>query len=94
MVGEEDTKNHFLWCINEIVSNFEEEKIYFRRDGFYVEYLWAFFRETFYLNDNEDKLKRIRTYLYNLFIFDYNKTKTDLEMLTEFYTILNQNLKK
>ncbi len=94
MVEEDDIKNHFLWCFNEIINKFEKEKIYFRRDGFYVEYLWAFFRQTFYLNDNEDKLKRIRIYLYNLFIFNYTKTKTDLEMLTEFYTILNQNLKK
>lgn len=94
MVDEEDIKSHFLWCFNEIISNFEKEKIYFKRDGFYIEYLWTFFRQTFYLNDNDDKLKRIRIYLYNLFVFDYDKTKTDLEMLTEFYTILNQNLKK
>jgi hypothetical protein len=90
MMDDADIKNHFLWCFNEVVSNFEKEKIYFRKDGFYVDYLWTFFYQTFY----EDKLKRIRLYLYNLFVFNYDKTKTDLEMLTEFYTILNQNLKK
>jgi hypothetical protein len=90
----DDIKKHFLWCFNEIVSNFEKEKIYFKRDGMYVDYLWIFFYQTFYLNENEDKIKRIRAYLYNIFIFNYTKTKTDLEMLTEFYTILNQNLKR
>jgi len=94
LIEEDDIKKHFLWCFNEIVSNFEKEKIYFRRDGFYIEYLWTFFHKTFYLSESEDKLKRIRQYLYNLFVFNYGKTKTDLEMLTEFYTILNQNLKK
>jgi hypothetical protein len=94
LIEEDDIKKHFLWCFNEIVNNFEKEKIYFRRDGFYIEYLWTFFHQTFYLSESEDKLKRIREYLYNLFVFNYEKTKTDLEMLTEFYTILNQNLKK
>jgi len=94
LIDEDDIKKHFLWCFNEIVDNFEKEKIYFRRDGFYIEYLWTFFHKTFYLSESEDKIKRIRQYLYNLFIFSYDKTQTDLEMLTEFYTILNQNLKK
>ena len=83
LTDSEDIKKHFLWCFNEIVNNFEKEKIYFKRDGLYVDYLWVFFYETFYLNENEDRIKRIRTYLYNIFTFNYTKTKTDLEMLTE-----------
>jgi len=91
---EEDIKKHFLWCFNEIISNFEKEKIYFKKKSLYIEYFWTFFYQTFYLNDNEDKIKRIRDYLSNIFIFNYTKTNTDLEMLTEFYKILDQNLKK
>lgn len=94
MKDEDDKKNHFLWCLNEIVSNFEKEKIFFKKDGLHIDYLWTFFLKTFYQSNDDDKLKRIRTYLSNVFVFNYNKTKTDLELLTEFYIILNQNLKK
>jgi len=94
ITDESDKKNHFLWCINKIISNFEKEKIYFKKEGIHVDYLWTFFQNTFYQNDNPDKLKRVREYLSNVFVFNYSKTKTDLELLTEFYIILNQNLKK
>lgn len=91
---EQDIKKHFLWCFNEILSNFEKEKIIFKKNALYIDYFWTFFYQTFYLNDNEDKIKRIREYLSNIFIFNYTKTNTDLEMLTEFYKIFDQNLKK
>lgn len=94
LLEEEDMKKHFLWCFNEIISNFEKEKINFKRDSLYVDYFWTFFHKTFYLNDNENKIKRVREYLSNIFVFNYNKTNTDLELLTEFYKILDQNLKK
>jgi len=91
---EQDIKKHFLWCFNEIVSNFEKENIIFKKNPLYIDYFWTFFYQTFYLNDNEDKIKRIREYLSNIFVFNYTKTNTDLEMLTEFYKIFDQNLKK
>lgn len=94
LIEEDDIKNHFLWCFNEIISSFEKEKIYFKRDTIYVDYFWTFFYRTFYLNDNEDKIMRIREYLSKIFVFNYNKNNTDLELLTEFYKILDQNLKK
>jgi hypothetical protein len=87
-----DMENHFMWCLNKIIDDFEKEKIFFKNSGLHVEYLWTFFLNAFYIS--ETKIKNLRIYLQSALQFNYDKTKNDLELLTEFYIILNQSLKK
>lgn len=94
LVKQEDIKNHFIWCFDKVVGNFEKEKISFKPRGNHFEYLWLFFYEAFYITDSEGGTIRIREYFYKLFDFNYKKTRSELDLLTEIYKLLDQNLKK
>ena len=91
---EEDQKNHFSWCWDRIIYNFEQEKIYFKDRGYAYEYFWNFFLEAYYLVKIENKTERIRDYFFTLFDFTHIKTRSELDMVTSIYKILEQNLKK
>jgi len=91
---QENIKNHFDWCFQKIITNFTKEGIEFKERGPHYEYLWLFFYEAFYINDLEGNINRIREYFYKLFTFNYKKTRSELDMLTELYKLLDQNLKK
>lgn len=91
-ITEMDKKNHFTWCWNKIINNFSKESIYFKETGQHYDYIWLFFNEAYYLN--ETRTTRIKEYFDKLFQFEYQKTRSELDMLTEFYKILDHNLKK
>jgi hypothetical protein len=89
-----DQKNHFDWCWNKLLTNFEYEGILFKSTGGHKEYFWAFFEEAYYLNELEKKPNRIRDYYEKVFSFDYKKTRSELDLLTEIYKVLESNIKK
>jgi hypothetical protein len=90
----EDNQNHFDWCWNKTIENFTKEKIYFKEKGNHYEYFWNFFFEAFYLINMDEKTIRIREYFYKLFDFRYRKSRSELDILTEVYKLMEQNLKK
>lgn len=91
-ITELDKNNHFNWCWNKVITNFAKESIVFKERGEHYEYMWSFFNEAYYLN--ESKNNRIKEYFKKLFQFDFKKTRSELDMLTEIYKILDNNLKK
>ncbi len=91
---ETDQKNHFTWCWDKVIDNFSKEKIYFKNRGNVYEYFWNFFLEAFYYTQLDGNIMRIREYFYILFHFEHRKTRSELDMLTEIYKLLDQNLKK
>lgn len=91
---EENQKNHFTWCWDKTIENFSKEKIYFKEKGNHYEYLWNFFLEAYYYNQLDGVKVRIKEYFIILFDFNYRKTRSELDMLTEIYKIFEQNLKK
>lgn len=92
LLTQQDQKNHFNWCWNKLLTTFAKESIYFKETGQHRDYLWNFFYEAYYLNDTTQN--RIKEYFQKLFQFDYKKTRSELDMLTEIYKILETNLKK
>ena len=94
MLIEEDQKNHFNWCWDKVIDNFSKERIYFKSRGNYHEYLWNFFLEAYYFTKIDNKPVKISEYFYKLFDFNYIKTRSELDMVTEIYKLLEQNLKK
>lgn len=94
MIDEEDQKSHFNWCWDKIINDFSNERIYFKPRGNYHEYFWNFFLEAYYFTKIENKEVRILEYLYKLFDFNYIKTRSEMDMVTEMYKLLDQNLKK
>ena len=91
---DKDIQNHFTWCFNEIISRFEKEKIYFKSQGPHYDYLWLFLYDAYYLNNNENRVIIITDFFNKFFDFSHRKTQVDLEMMTDIYKLLDQNLKK
>ena len=94
IVTEEDQRNHFTWCWDKTVDNFSKEKIHFKERDSAYQYFWNFFLEAYYYNQFEDNLIRIKEYFYVLFSFKHRKSRSELDMLSEIYKLLEQNLKK
>jgi hypothetical protein len=92
--SEVDQKSHFTWCWDKVIENFTKEKIFFKERGNTYEYFWNFFLEAFYYTQLDGNIMRIKEYFYILFHFEHKKTRSELDMLTEIYKLLEQNLKK
>jgi len=93
IISEDDTINHFNWCFNKLISNFEHERIYFVTKGFY-NYLWTFFYRGYYKCEADNKAQILFNYFKLLFSFNKMKTPIELESFIDLYKILDQNLKK
>ena len=94
VLTEEDQKNHFTWCWDRTIENFNKEKIHFKERGNFYEYFWNFFLEAFYYQMIDNKTVRIVEYFNVLFKFNHRKTRSELDMLSEVYKLFDQNLKK
>jgi hypothetical protein len=91
---EEDQKNHFTWCWDKTIENFNKEKIFFKERGQHYQYFWNFFLEAYYFVQLDNESSKISEYFFKLFDFKYKKSRSELDMLTEIYKLLEQNLKK
>lgn len=91
---EVDQRNHFTWCWDKLIFNFEKERIHFKDRGSHYEYFWNFYYEAFYVTHMDEKTPMIGEYFYKLCDFKHRKTRSELDMLTELYKLLEQNLKK
>jgi hypothetical protein len=93
---DEDMMNHFYWCYNKVISNFEQERIMFIPipKSTHYEYLWLLFYKSYYTSTTENKVQILHDYFK--LIFDFNKVKTspEIEVFIDLYKILDQNLKK
>lgn len=91
---EEDKEKHFSWCWGKTLDNFEKENLFFEKNGEHYDYFKSFFEEIFY----NQKEKVVRDSINNFFndLFDLNKpfTKSDLDMISAIYKLLDKNLKK
>lgn len=92
--SEEDIANHFSWCFKRVLSNFENERIYFSNNLDSYDYLWFFFYKGYYMCDNEKKYEILLDYFKLLFDSEKIKTPPELESFMDFYKILDINLKK
>lgn len=89
-----DQKNHFNWCWNKIIDDFNNERIYFKNKGEHHNYFWNFFYEAFYYKNNVGLPVKIKEYIGILFDFEHKKSRSEIDFLTEWYKLLNQSLKK
>ncbi len=92
VMTEEDKINHFVWCWNKVVDNFQKENIRFNKKGEHFDYFISFFQEIFYKQEN----KKVRDSVSGFFdeLFDIKKpfTKSDLDMISSVYKSLDKNM--
>lgn len=89
---DKEIKEHFDWCWENLIGRFEKENIRFKHRGNHYEYFWNFFYESFYVNKKEENKEKISEFLFNLFSLHLSKSKSELDMLSEIYFILEENL--
>jgi len=88
----DEKQGHFNWCFNKVIENFEKEKINFSPKGQHYDYFWSFFEDTFYYEDTRESVQDIDVFFKNLFNLKGKKTKSELDMYTDLYKILENAL--
>lgn len=91
----EEQLNHFNWCWDKTLKNFEAEGIPFKNVDLY-DYFLEFTLEVFYSNKDKTK-KGFETGILNIWgeLFNYNKIKTnsDVDALVEIYSLMDSSIK-
>jgi len=89
---EEDIVNHFQWCWDKGIDNLEKEGIFFKKRGPHYDYFWNFFLESFYGEKYEYTINKVDKFFSTLFKIDDKKTKSELDIYTDLYKTLENNL--
>jgi hypothetical protein len=93
-LSDEDNGNHFIWCWNRTLDNFKKESINFYPEGEHLEYFKSFFDDTFYNQKNEEIRNAISDFFTDLFDTKKPFTKSDLDMISSLYKVLDKNIDK
>jgi hypothetical protein len=92
VLSQEDKLTHFDWCWKKTLDNFSKENINFNVKGEHREYYEKFFMDLFYNAENKTISENIVNFFQELFDEEKIFTKSDLDMLTEIYKLLNKNI--
>ena len=91
ILSDEDKTSHFEWCWKKMINDFRRENILIKYDGEHKEYFKSFYMETFY-NQKENSVKEsIPKFLKEIFDVRYMYSKSDLDLLTELYKLIEKN---
>jgi hypothetical protein len=93
VLSQDDKKSHFDWCWEKMIENFKKENVVITLNGEHKDYLKSFYMDTFY-NQSEKKVKdSVPIFLNEIFNMSKPFSKSDLDMLTEIYTMMEKNVK-
>ena len=88
------THEHFKWCFNKTVDNFDEKNIKFKKEGPLYDYLWFFFHSSYYKHHDEKIINNIYVFFENLFNYERTKTNAELDTYIFLYRLFEFNLIK
>jgi hypothetical protein len=91
-VTVEDNKQHFIWCWEKTIQNFKKENIKFKFDENDFDYFQSFFFEVYYDQTDENVRNDLKEFIIQLFNRKRPVTKSDIEMFTDVYKILERSL--
>jgi len=92
VITDEQKEGHFLWCWKKTIMDFTKENIEFKPKGQHYSYFFNFFYEGFYKSEIDEKVNKLKNFLKELFKLYELKTESELDMLSEIYRILDNNL--
>ena len=81
-----------MWCWTKTIENFLKENIKFDFSNDDFDYFESFFFEVYYDQPDEEVKDSIETFLEQLFTWDRVYTKSDLEMYTDLYKVMERSL--
>jgi hypothetical protein len=93
-MSKEDNEKHFDWCWNKVVENFQKENINFLIEGKHKTYFKLFLEDVYYNQSNIMVRKSVNSFMDDLFNREKGFSKSDLELFTEIYKLLDSNLVK
>lgn len=91
-LSDEDKKLHFEWCWNKLREDFGKENIKIKHGGDHKDYLESFFMDSFYNQREKNIKKAIPEFILDVFDVDKPFSKSDLDILTELYKLMNKNI--
>lgn len=91
---DDDNEKHFDWCWNTTVENFRKENIKFMNEGSHKTYFKLFINDVYYHQTNQMVRKSISNFLNDIFSRDKGFSKSDLDLFTEIYKLLDSNIEK
>ena len=92
LMSEEDNTLHFNWCWNKLLEDFKKENIIIKHGGPHKDYLESFFSDSYY-NQKEENIKSvIPEFIFEVFDIEKPFSKSDLDILTELYKLLEKNI--
>lgn len=89
---QEDKNLHFEWCWNKMVENFKKENININSNGDHKDYFKSFYMDTFYNQSEKSVKESIPVFLDEIFDIFKPFSKSDLDMITEMYKLLEKNV--
>lgn len=89
---QEDKLAHFKWCWNKTINNFEKENIIFIKNDDTFDYFKNFFMEVYYNQDQEFIKRSLNDFFIQIFNKNNKHSKSDIEMFTELYKLLEKSL--
>jgi len=92
IISDEDKLSHFNWCWKKLIDDFKKENIEILDEGKHKEYFESFFIDTFYNPKEKNIGVAIPDFLKEIFDMEKNFSKSDLDILTELYTLLDKNV--
>jgi len=90
-LSKEDNISHFEWCWNKVIENFKRENIIIKSYGDHKDYFQSFFIDTFYNQTESDLKTSIPKFLNEIFEVGVTYSKSDLDLLTELYKLIEKN---
>lgn len=93
-LNDYDNEKHFIWCWNKVIDNFSKENIFFNKEGEHLEYFKTFFTDVFYKQKEKKIRDSISLFMDDLFDLDKPFTKSDIDMITTVYKLLEKNMNK
>jgi len=93
VLSPEDKQSHFDWCWSKMVENFHKENIIITIDGEHKDYLKSFYMDTFYHQTQKNVKDSVPVFLNEIFNISKPFSKSDLDMITEIYKMMEKNVK-
>jgi hypothetical protein len=93
VLSPDDKKSHFDWCWGKMVENFQKENITITIDGDHKDYLKSFYMDTFYHQTQKNVKDSVPVFLNEIFNMSKPFSKSDLDMITEIYKMMEKNVK-
>ena len=93
VMSPDDKKSHFDWCWGKMFENFQKENITITIDGEHKNYLKSFYMDTFYHQTQKNVKDSVSVFLNEIFNISKPFSKSDLDMITEIYKMMEKNVK-